>query len=66
MTRPTRFARMTHLLSPSRDDAGQSNTEYALLIVVVLAIFGVILLVSQSNAPEFFGRVWDRLMDAAA
>ena len=47
-----------------RDDSGQSNTEYALLIVVVLAFFGVILLLTQTNAPPFFGRVWERLTEA--
>ena len=52
-------------MSPRRDDSGQSNTEYALLIVVVLAIFIVILGLTQTNAPGFFQAIWDRLVSAA-
>jgi hypothetical protein len=46
------------------DDLGQSNTEYALLIVVVLAIFVVLLAASNTHAPAFFGKIWQRLLDA--
>ena len=47
------------------DDSVQGNTEYALLIVVVLAIFLVILGLTQTNAPAFFEAIWSRLMSAA-
>ena len=51
-------------MSRRRDDSGQGNTEYALLIVVVLAIFLVILGLTQTNAPGFFTALWERLMAA--
>ena len=47
-----------------RDDRGQGNTEYALLIVVVLALFGVLLAATRTHAPEFVGHLWSRLIDA--
>ena len=51
-------------MSRRRDDSGQGNTEYALLIVVVLAIFLVIVGLTQTNAPGFFTALWERLMAA--
>ncbi len=53
-------------MSRIRDDSGQGNTEYALLIVVVLAIFGVILAVTQGHAPTFFETIWNRLVQAVS
>lgn len=47
-----------------RDDSGQGNAEYALLIVVVLAIFGVLLAVTNANAPGFFQAIWEKLLNA--
>ncbi len=48
------------------DDSGQGNAEYALIIVVVLAIFGVLLAVSNSNAPAFFSGIWQKLISAVS
>ncbi len=49
-----------------RDDSGQGNAEYALIIVVVLAIFGVLLTMSNSNAPAFFSGIWEKLVSAVS
>jgi Flp pilus assembly pilin Flp len=46
------------------DDSGQSSIEYALLIVVVLAIFVIVFTVTNARAGGFFSALWDRLVSA--
>jgi Flp pilus assembly pilin Flp len=54
---------MLHLLARlRRDDSGQANTEYALIVVVVLAIFAALLTLTKTSAPHVFQSLWDRLV----
>ena len=53
-------------MSRWRDDSGQGNAEYALIIVVVLAIFGVLLAVTTAHAPSFFAGIWQKLLTAVS